>query len=287
MNKGTAPTESLRAEDWAGEMGERWLRNLDRFENMIAPIGDALLQRAAYQPGERVVDIGCGGGASTRQIAARVKPGGFALGVDIASMLVAEASRRAVLGGEANARFVTADAATARLPEAPFDRLHSRFGSMFFTAPAAAFRNLAGLLRSGGRADFAVWADAKQSPWVSELMGILRRHVDMPGPEPHAPGPFALDDPDYFGGLLRDAGFTDIDFHLWRGTQWIGGPGARAADAQDFVMNAMSFGKVADELSVAVRQAIAMDVLAMFRANETADGVGMGAIAWLVSARRS
>jgi SAM-dependent methyltransferase len=286
MSTKTAPTESLRAEDWAGEMGLRWLKNLDKFENMIAPIGSELLQRADYQPGERVVDIGCGGGASTRQIAARVKPGGFALGVDIAPMLVAEASRRAELAGEMNARFVTADAATTRLPEAPFDRLHSRFGSMFFPEPAGAFANLASLLRSGGRADFAVWAPAKESPWVSELMGILRRHVDMPKPEPHAPGPFALEDPDYFGGLLRGAGFSDVDFHLWRGTQWIGGPGARAVDAQDFVMNAMSFANVADEQPPAVRQAIAADVLALFRGYETAQGVGMGAIAWLVSARR-
>jgi SAM-dependent methyltransferase len=287
MNTRTAPTDSLRAEDWAGEMGQRWLLNLDRFESMIAPIGEALLLRADYQPGERVVDIGCGGGASTRQIAARVAPGGFALGVDIAPMLVEEAARRAGLAGQVNARFVTADAATSRLPEAPFDRLHSRFGSMFFTTPAEAFRNLANMLRKGGRADFAVWANAKESPWVSELMGILRRHVDMPRPEPHAPGPFALDDPDYFGGLLRNAGFSDLDFHLWRGTQWIGGPGARAAEARDFVMNAMSFANVADEQPPAVRQAIADDVLALFRAHETAQGVGMGAIAWLVSARRA
>jgi SAM-dependent methyltransferase len=287
MNKRAAPAESIGAEDWTGETGQRWLGNLDKFENMIAPIGAALLQRADYQPGEHVVDIGCGGGATTRQIAARVKPTGFALGVDIAPMLVAEASRRAALAGEVNARFVTADAATVRLLEAPFDRLHSRFGSMFFTTPAAAFRNLAMMLRSGGRADFAVWASAKESPWVSELMGVLKRHVDLPKPEPHAPGPFALDDADYFGGLLRDAGFTDVDFHLWRGTQWIGGPGARAADARDFVMNAMSFAKVADEQPAAVREAIAADLLALFRAHESAQGVGMGAIAWLVSAQRA
>lgn len=287
MTTKNAPADSIRAEDWAGEMGQRWLRSLDRFESMIAPIGDALLQRAAYRPGERVVDIGCGGGASTRQIAARVAPGGFALGVDIAPMLVEEATRRAELAGQANARFVTADAAKVALPEAPFDRLHSRFGSMFFTEPAAAFANLGRMLGTGGRADFAVWAAAKENPWVAGLMGVLRSHLDLPKPEPHAPGPFALEDPEYFGGLLRGGGFTDVDFHLWRGTQWIGGPGSTATEARDFVMSSMSFADLAKEQPAPVREAIEADILKLFRAHESAEGVGMEAIAWLVAARRA
>jgi len=286
MDRPPSIADSLRPEDWAGEMGERWFKHLDRFESMIAPVGEALMSRARYAPGERVVDIGCGGGASTRQIAALVAPKGVVVGVDIAPMLVAEAARRAELAGTVNAIFVTADAATITLPDQPFDRLHSRFGSMFFPEPGAAFINLGRMLKPGGRADFAVWAPAKESPWVAQMMGVLRRHLDMPRPEPHAPGPFALDDPEYFGGLLRGAGFTDIDFHLWRGTQWIGGPGATAAEALDFVFNAMSLGDAAKEQPHDVRQRIEAELLAVFRAHESAGGVGMEAIAWLVSARR-
>ena len=279
--------DSLRAEDWAGEMGARWLAHLDRFESMIAPVGEALLLRADYRPGERVIDIGCGGGASARAIAAQVTPGGVVVGVDVSPDLVAEAERRAELAGAANVRFVTADAATVTLPDAPFDRLHSRFGSMFFAEPAPAFRNLARLLKSGGRADFAVWAAAKDSPWVAELMGVLRRHIDMPKPAPHAPGPFALDDPEYFGGLLGQAGFTDVDFQLWRGTQWIGGPGASPDDALDFLLHAMSFGDVVNEQPPALQKVIHDELLGLFRKHASAAGVGMEAIAWLVAARRS
>ena len=134
-------TEALKGEDWAGEMGARWLASLDRFEGMIAPIGAALLAQAGYAAGERVLDLGCGGGATTLAIAGAVGPQGAALGLDVAPMLVAKAQERAAAQGS-TARFVCADAATASLDEPPFDRLFSRFGSMFFAEPVPAFANL-------------------------------------------------------------------------------------------------------------------------------------------------
>lgn len=79
-----AGTDALKGEDWAGEMGERWLASLGRFEGMIARIGAALLARAANQPGERVLDLGCGGGATTLAIAEAVGPDGAAVGLDVA-----------------------------------------------------------------------------------------------------------------------------------------------------------------------------------------------------------
>jgi ubiquinone/menaquinone biosynthesis C-methylase UbiE len=162
--KQAEPSQDLKGEDWGGEMGDRWLANLDRFESMIAPIGAALLDRAAYQPGERVLDVGSGGGATTRAIAAAVAPGGEAIGLDIAPGLVAEAQRRADAEATAKARFVCADAATASLAQAPFDRLFSRFGSMFFEDPIPAFANLHAMLKPGARIDLAVWgATARQS----------------------------------------------------------------------------------------------------------------------------
>jgi SAM-dependent methyltransferase len=273
-------------EDWAGEMGERWLRSLDRFESMIAPIGEALLQRAAYRSGENVLDIGCGGGASARSIAASVAPLGRVVGVDISSQLIAECERRALTAGVSSLRFIAADAAAVALPVASFDRLHSRFGSMFFPEPGRAFSHLATLLRPGARADFAVWAPARENPWVGALMGILREHVDLPPPEPHAPGPFALDDPNYFSGLLRQAGFSDIEFVLWQGRQPIGGTGSDAEAARDFVLHAMSFGATLAEQTEEIRRAVEARLLQLFRAHETSRGVQMEALAWLVSARR-
>jgi SAM-dependent methyltransferase len=278
--------DALRVEDWAGEMGRRWLRYLDAFESMIAPVGDALLARADFQPGQRVVDVGCGGGISSRAIAQSVAPVGTVLGVDISVELVAEANRRAERSGLANVRFVAADAGSAALPDAPFDRLHSRFGTMFFAEPPSAFRNLAHMLTVGGRADFAVWAPAKENPWVAGLMGVMQRHIELPPPEPRAPGPFALAEQEYFSELLRGSGFADIEFELWRGILWVGGVGASTSVALDFFLNAMSFGDIAKEQPADVLCKIEADLTEFFQAHESSHGVGMEGAAWLVSARR-
>ena len=156
----------------------------------------------------------------------------------------------------------------------------------FFPEPAAAFRNLAGLIHPGGRADFAVWAPAKDNPWVGSMMGILRDYLDLPKPEPHAPGPFALDDPNYFGSLLRETGFTSLEFALWQGSQPIGGAGSTPESACDFVLNSMNVGDLLAEQPATVRSAVEARLLALFRGQHTPRGVEMQALAWLVSARR-
>lgn len=279
-------TDSLHAEDWAGEMGERWLANLDRFESMISPVGDALLRRAAYGPGERVIDVGCGGGATTRAIARAVLPGGSVLGLDISQRLVEEAARRARAEALGNASFLAADAATARPAGAPFDRLFSRFGSMFFADPPGAFANLASLVRPGGRADLSVWAPARENPWVAGVMEIMRRFVEIPRPAPGTPGPFALDDPAYLRGLLEGGGFREVQFELWQGHQLIGGAGADPAAAARFIFGAMSFGRLLEERPPAERDAAEQQIAALFAGHRTAVGIEMGATAWLVSAIR-
>lgn len=281
------PPDTLPAEDWAGPMGERWLAHLDRFESMIAPVGEALLARAAFVAGERVVDVGCGGGATTAAIAAQVAPTGYVVGVDISAALIDEARARADRAGLDNVRFVVADAAQAQLPQAPFDRLFSRFGTMFFPEPQAAFGNLASWLRPGGRADFSVWAPAKDNPWVAELMQIVRRYVELPPPVPRAPGPFALDDPNYCGELLRNAGFVELRFELWQGVQLVGGAQATAAEAAHFALHAMSFGDALKEADPSTLAAAERDLRTLFAAHEGPHGVRMPATAWLVSAIRA
>jgi SAM-dependent methyltransferase len=286
MQEANPLTANVAGEDWAGEMGERWLANLDRFESMIAAAGDALIARADFKRGERVIDIGCGGGASTRAIAALIAPNGVVQGLDIAPVLVAEATRRARAAGLANAAFSVGDAATTTPPGAPYDRLFSRFGSMFFTDPPSAFRNLGRMVRPGGRIDLGVWSPAKGNPFTSGLMGVLRKHIEVPTPAPGTPGPFSLDEPDRVRTLLEGAGFADVDFYFWQGQLLVGGAEADAATAARFVLEAMSFGRLLAEHPQPVRTAVEAGLRELFVPHQTASGVAMRGNAWFVSARR-
>ena len=275
---------AIQAESWAGEMGEKWLAHLDRFEGMIAPVGEALLAKAAVRPGDQVIDIGCGGGASSLALAARVAPDGMVTGLDISPILIAEAQRRARAGGIQTAQFVVGDAGRVRIPGDGFDVLFSRFGVMFFEDPYAAFANMHGFLKPDGRAVFACWAPPAENAWVRDLMAIAAEFVELPKPEPRAPGPFAFAEPDYVRDILEKAGFNNIRIEPWRGPQMIGGKGATPEEAADFVMDVLFLGEALEDQPDTVKAAARARAVALFQAARTAEGVSLPCMVWFVSA---
>ncbi|MBB6582842.1 class I SAM-dependent methyltransferase, partial [Ralstonia solanacearum] len=135
--------------DWNGQSGERWVANQARLDALVAVFGQAAIEVAAPATGERVLDIGCGAGASSLALAARVGAAGHVLGVDISEPLIDRA--RALARPDTPALFQVADASSAELPEGAFDILFSRFGVMFFDDPTAAFTHMRRALRAGGR----------------------------------------------------------------------------------------------------------------------------------------
>ena len=194
-------------EEWIGPVGQEWARRGAALERLLAPAGAAGLAALAPRPGERIVDLGCGAGATTEALADAVGPGGRVTGVDVSPDLLALA--RAQLAGRANVELIEADA--GRHPFAPesHDALFSRCGSMFFDDPPAALANLRRALTPDARAVFVAWREAVRNQWAAVPMTFepegLGGAVATGGP-----GPFAWADPGVYRPLLEGAGFRDV-----------------------------------------------------------------------------
>lgn len=194
---------------WNGDPGQLWVRHQEDLDALHESVTAVLLAAAQPQPGERVLDVGCGAGAQTFAMARAVGPDGSVTGIDISAPLLARAEARQAELGVGNAAFRRADAQVEPFVAEAFDLVASRFGMMFFDAPVAAFRNLARALRPGGRIAFVAWQGPEQNPWFTLPQQIaVERLGEVPPASPDAPGPMAFRDAGRVLGLLEDAGFT-------------------------------------------------------------------------------
>ena len=280
-----APAISAPAySDWQGATGEGWAANASHYETMLADVGAALLDHAGFLPGERVVEIGCGSGRFARRVAAAVAPDGAVLGLDISPALGRLARQEAAETGTGNLQILVADAQTAVPPGAPFGRLVSRFGVMFFADPAAAMSNLHAMLASGGRLDFAVWAGIDANPWAGAIMEVARTHLGLPRGDPRAPGPFAFSDEAHLRTLLVGAGFQAVRFTPWQGKVRFGGPGVSAAEAAGLAVAGGTLAGPIQAASEKTREALLADLAARFQPYLTDAGALVPASVHLVTA---
>ncbi|MCW5774801.1 MAG: class I SAM-dependent methyltransferase, partial [Rhodospirillaceae bacterium] len=198
---------------WNGPTGQRWSKLHKQIEASMRPFAEALIQRLAPKPGERIVDIGCGAGDTALALADRVQGHGMVLGLDVSRLLLQHAVARAANTPEYPLRFVEADAATYALERGGWDALFSRFGVMFFADPAAAFANLRRGLKPGGRLAFCCWRDRRENAWVTLPVAAARKHIAElpPAPGPEEPGPFSFADTARIRRVLTSAGFTGIE----------------------------------------------------------------------------
>ncbi|MBX2799992.1 MAG: class I SAM-dependent methyltransferase [Myxococcales bacterium] len=226
--------------EWDGARGERWRQHVDPLEAMLATVNAPLIDALQLGGAARIADIGCGGGGATRAIHAAAPSGSTVVGLDLSHTLVQAAQQRAGADGP---RFRQADAGTAPPPSEPYDRLASRFGVMFFDDAPTAFANLRQWLAAGGQVAFAVWADRADNPWATTVMAAVAEVMELPQPEPDAPGPFRYGDPAALPALLRQAGFADVACRSWRGQLAVGG-GLTAEEAAQFTLSAFGVGEM-------------------------------------------
>jgi len=196
---------------WNGAAGRRWIDRQQTLDHVLQPIQQLLLQRAAVAAGERVLDIGCGCGASTVELARRVGSTGQVTGVDISAPMLARARELAPSG--LPLQYILADATVHAFEPGGADLMVSRFGVMFFAEPALSFQNMRKALRPGGRMVFASWREPRKNPWMILPLQAAYKHVPrLPEVGPEDPGPFSFAREERVRRILSEDGFSLLAF---------------------------------------------------------------------------
>jgi SAM-dependent methyltransferase len=267
---------------WDGHEGDMWTTHADRYEAVGRHVWRDFLGRGLVSPGDDVLEIGCGTGKPTADLARLVAPGRV-LGVDLSAQMLERGRTRAAADGLTNVEFLQADAQVHPFEEAAFDVAVSSFGVMFFNDQVAAFSNIGRALRPGGRLAVMAWQGLARNEWVRGLREALAVGRDLPQPQPGQPGPFGLADPDHVRRVMAAAGFDDVE------VESIEKPLEFGTDAD----HAFTFARTMGVVEGMTRDlddddtARALDaVYALLKAHETPDGVLIGSAAWLITARR-
>ena len=209
MSSSEAPNHQ-QAELW-NERGGIWVEQQALLDRMLAPFEVSLTEHVVAGGGVKVLDIGCGAGATTLALATRVGPGGICLGVDISAPLIAAAKARARADGAAHAAFVRADAQIHPFEREAFDAVISRFGVMFFEDPTAAFANIRQAAAPDARLAFVAWRSAAENPFMTTAArAVAPLFPPQPAPDPDAPGQFAFADAERVRRILTASGWRDI-----------------------------------------------------------------------------
>ena len=206
-NGGPIPNRA-QFDAWNGASGQRWVDDADHRDRVLGPIAAALLDHARLVPGEAVLDLGCGCGATTIAAADAVSPTGSAVGLDLSAPMLDLAATRA--GARANLAFVQADAQGHPF-EPAFDVVISRFGTMFYGDQTAAFANIRAAMRTSGRLCVATWQPYSVNDWLTVPFEVLSRYGEPPPAADGGPGPFGQSDAGQVTAELEAAGWSNVD----------------------------------------------------------------------------
>ena len=284
-----ANDNSIPIEAWNTVLYDKFLRFKEVVTKGLSGHSDELLRRRPYSPGARVLDVGCGFGDTTQQIARQVAPGGAAVGVDCAPNFVDGAAKEAREAGAKNASFFVADVQADDL-RGPYDHAFSRFGTMFFNMPVPALRNIRRSLKPGALLSMIVWRKREDNPWIHEAEVRVKEIVPVVSHEDTdqvhcGPGPFSMAGADMVSDMLSIAGYDRIAFERYDADICIG---RTLQDAVDF---AMALGPAGEIIRLAgdTGQKRKPEVVAALRetlgAHQRADGIWAGSSAWFVTAR--
>ncbi|WP_135211107.1 class I SAM-dependent methyltransferase [Vitreimonas flagellata] len=272
----------MQKEYWSGPAAEQWATHADRIDAMMRPMTDDALRVANVKPGERVLDIGCGSGATSLRLAGAAQPRGAVTGVDISPQLLQVARTRAAQV-DLPVSFIEADAGAAQFDQ-KFDAAFSRFGVMFFEQPSAAFTNIRKHLRDGGRITFICWRPIAENGWAMVPIEAITPMFDTPWMPPNtdAPGPFAFSDPAKVERILSEAGWRDIAIARWDGDNVIAG-GVGLEESTDFLVRIGPCARAIAERGLDVAD-VRRRLIERLAPLHNGTGVALSAACWFVSA---
>jgi SAM-dependent methyltransferase len=277
-----ACANAAQAAEWDGPAGAHRTRHAAVFDAETRPHNERFRGAAGVAPGDRVLDVGCGTGQTTRE-AARAAVAGRALGVDLSAQMLDHARRLSREEGLGNVSFLQADVQVHRFPAASFEVGISRFGAMFFADPVAAFGNIGRALIPGGRLVLMVWQAREHNEWTTAIREALAGDNPVPPPPTDGPHPFTLADPAVAEGILTAAGFAEISFTDVREPVYYG---PDPAVAFDVVRGLRSTRDLLAGLAAGEAERALGRLRATLAAHQGPGGVFFGARTWIIAARR-
>lgn len=263
---------------------EPWIAFRPALDAMLAPLGEIVLARTPPAPGARVLDVGCGCGATTLALADLVGPAGEVVGIDPSGPMLDVARRSAADHGASNATFVEGDAGAHPFEPHAYDVVFSRLGMMFFDEPDAAFANLRRALRRGGRLGFVCWRTLDENGWTTEPRHAIDTIVPLPPPPAtDAPGPFSLGSEERIRSLLSNAGFVDVEIEGHDEPLLLGR--GNIDEAIEFYLRLLPTGYLMFEPDRHLLDRIRGALRIVLEEHHGPDGIWMGSGTWIVSAR--
>jgi SAM-dependent methyltransferase len=201
-------------EAWSGVLFDRFVEYRELVVAGLQGHGDAAMRAYPPKPGDRVLDVGCGFGDTTQELARIVGAEGEAIGVDVAQPFIEASIKEAAEAGVDNVEFFAADVQVGDL-KGPYDYAFSRMGVMFFANPVQAMRNIFESLRPGGRLVATVWRRKLDNEWLNRAEQVAQQYLEEPD-EPEdvrcGPGPFSMANADTVSEQLQIAGFDRPSF---------------------------------------------------------------------------
>jgi len=272
-------------EAWSGVLFDRWARYRDVLAVSIHEFSDVAFDLCRPQPGERVLDVGCGLGETTRSLAELVGPTGEAVGIDAGERFVETATAEAAEAGAGNVSYMTGDVQVADMGSG-FDLAFSRFGTMFFASPVAALRNVRSSLRPGGRLCMVVWRSKLANEWLYRGELVVEKYLERPEEtdEPTCgPGPFSMANADTTSDIVTAAGFADVALRRCDISYLMGRDLDQAMEVVMAIGPAGELIRLAKDDAEKIRPQLERELREAYADLEREDGVWAEASTWIVT----